>query len=138
VTRDLLLIGIALIMATPLACADQPAAISTRHGRIFETPRAGLETQGFIEIDNPRNSPDTLTGAACPIADRTSIVGPHGNAIDHLTVAAGKKLLLTAQGPHLLLQSPHFSIDPGGAVPCSLMFQNAGEISVYLYPISAP
>jgi copper(I)-binding protein len=114
------------------------AGIIAQHGKIYETKKAGMETEGFIEIDNGAAAPDTLTSVDCPIADSTSMIGPGGQVIDSLTVAPGQSLTLAADGPHLLLQSTHFSVDAGGAIPCSLTFANAGEISVYLYPVPGP
>jgi copper(I)-binding protein len=112
--------------------------VVAHHGKIYQTTKAGVETQGFFEIDNEGSSADAVTRVNCPIADATTIVGAGGKTMDSLTVAPGQNLILTAGGPHLLLQSTHFTVDHGSAVPCSLTFQNAGEISVYLYSIPAP
>jgi len=120
------------------ASADAPAAIIAHHGRVYETRKAGLETPAFVEIDNTTNAADMLTGIACPIADSSRIVAQNGAPIPLLTVAAGQHLMLSAAGPHLLLQSTHFSIDQGGAIPCTLSFRNAGQILVYLYATPAP
>jgi copper(I)-binding protein len=126
-----------MVVAAPV-WADAPAGIVAHHGKVFETEKAGLDTKGFIEIDNFSGSPDTLTNVACPIADATSIVSAGGQPISSLTVAPGQSLVMAANGPHLVLQSTHFSIDQGGAIPCSLTFQNAGVVSAYLYPETAP
>jgi copper(I)-binding protein len=125
-------------LISSLAARADDTGISAHHGKIYETEKAGLATQGFIEIENSAATPDTLTGVACPIAESTTIVGKNGAPISQLTLGPGEHLLLSPAGPHLLLQSTHFGIDPGGAVPCALTFQNAGEIQVYLYPIPAP
>jgi hypothetical protein len=45
---------------------------------------------------------------------------------------------LTATGPHLILQSTHFVIGEGSAVPCSLTFQNQGQVGVMLFAEPAP
>jgi copper(I)-binding protein len=133
-----LLAGALLLGSGLAASADQPGGIVVRYGRIFETNQAGMQTQGFIEIQNSQPVADTLTAVECSIAGSTSLVGPRGAPVNSLSVAPGKILVLAANGPHILLQSTHFAIDQGGAIPCSLIFQNAGEISVYLYPIPAP
>lgn len=132
--------GIAALfsLASGLVAAADGTGITAHHGKVYETAKAGLMTQAFLEIDNTRGSADTLSSVDCPIADSTSIVSKTGAPLGPLAVAAGVRLLLSADGPHLLLQSTHFSIVPGGAIPCSLTFQNAGEIPVYLYPIPAP
>lgn len=129
----------ALLAAGPgLAAPADMAGIVAQHGRVYETPKAGLSTQGFLELDNPAASPDLLTGAECPIAGATRIIGPNGAPVRELPIAAGQHLALSASGPHLLLQATHFSIDRDGAIPCSLTFRNAGEILVYLYAVPAP
>jgi len=122
--------------ASPAAPADSPG-VSAHHGKVVETPAAGQATQGFLELDNSTPLPDILTGAKCPIAGTTSIIGQTGAPVPQLPVAAGAHLQLGPGGPHLLLQSIHFSVDRGGAVPCTLTFQNAGAILVYLYAIPA-
>jgi len=125
-------------LGSGLAAKADDTGITAHRGEIYETEKAGLATQGFLKIDNSETRTDTLTGANCPIADSTSIVGKNGKATHDLTIAAGESLLLSAAGPHILLQSTHFSIDPGGAVPCNLTFRNAGDILVYFYPIPGP
>jgi copper(I)-binding protein len=120
------------------AWADAPGAIIAHHGRVYETRKAGVATPAFLEIDNTTNTADVLTGIVCPIADRSSIVDPNGRPIPQLTAAAGQHVTLSATGPHLLLQSTHFRIDQGGAIPCTLSFRNAGQILVYLYATPAP
>lgn len=132
----LTVINLPLIMAAPAAAP--PAGITAHHGKIYATEKAGVDTEGFIEIYNGANTADTLTGADCAIADTTSIVGSDGKTIDKLAIAPAQSFNLAANGPHLLLSATHFSIDEGGAIPCSLNFQNAGEILVYLYPVPAP
>jgi copper(I)-binding protein len=127
-----------LQLASALPTRADDAGINAHYGRIYETAKAGLNTQGFVEIDNAADVTETLTGIDCPVAESSRIVGPDGAPIRQLQVASGKQLSLTPQGPHILLQSTHFSIDEGGAIPCTLTFQNAGAILVYLYATPAP
>ncbi len=127
----------ALAFAVPAGHARADGIIA-HHGEIVETEKPGLPSQGFLEIDNSQNQPDMLIGATCPIAAAALLVGPSGTALPQLPVPAGSHILLRADGPHLLLRSPHFSIDAGSAVPCSLRFRHAGTIQIYLYAIPAP
>ena len=99
--RLLPLAALAALLATGTglaALADSPG-IAAHHGKVVETAKAGLPTQGFMEIYNSATLPDTLTGAKCPIADSTNIVGQNGAPIEQLPVAAGAKLTLGAGGP---------------------------------------
>jgi copper(I)-binding protein len=132
------LTGVLLLAAAALAYADTPPAIIAHHGQVFETKKAGVATQGFLEIDNAAAVPDVLTGVTCPIAGTTRIVGGDGAAIAQLSVAAGQHLNLDRDGPHIVLLATHFAIEHGSAVPCSLTFQNAGEILIYLYATPGP
>jgi copper(I)-binding protein len=111
--------------------------VTAHHGVVYQTRDAGEATQGFIDIVNV-GADDELTGATCPLAGTTSLVGPDGNPLANVAVPARQTLSLSAGGPHLLLQNTHFSVDFGGVVPCSLIFANAGTISVFLYATPAP
>ncbi len=130
--------AVVLGLMVSLAAQADDAGITAHHGKIYETREAGQTTQGFLEIDNSLATPDRLTGVNCPVAGSTIMVSKDGAPIRGLALAAGEHLLLSANGPHFLLQSTRFTIDTGGSIPCSLTFQNAGEIQIYLYPIPAP
>jgi copper(I)-binding protein len=121
--------AIAFLFCGSLAAQADTPGISAHHGRVYETAKAGLSTQAFLEIDNSSPLPDMLTGVACPVA---------GSSLIELPVAAGQHLMLSPAGPHILLQATHFSIDHGGAIPCSLSFRGSGEILVYFYATLAP
>jgi copper(I)-binding protein len=111
--------------------------ITAHHGTVYQTGKAGQATEGFFEIDNT-GAADTLISVTCAIADTTVLAGADGKPLGSLAVPAGQDVKLTAQGPHLLLQSTHFAVQPGGILPCSLNFANAGAISVFLYATAAP
>jgi copper(I)-binding protein len=128
---------LALLLAAAPADADAPA-ITAHHGKVLETKQAGLATQGFLEIDNAAALPDSLIGVGCPIAGTTRLVGGDGAPIAQLAIAPGQHLILDRDSAHLVLLATHFPIDHGSAVPCSLTFQNAGEILIYLYAAPGP
>jgi copper(I)-binding protein len=130
--------AIAFLFCGSLAAQADTPGISAHHGRVYETAKAGLSTQAFLEIDNSSPLPDMLTGVACPVAGSSLIVGANGKPVSELPVAAGQHLMLSPAGPHILLQATHFSIDHGGAIPCSLSFRGSGEILVYFYATLAP
>ncbi len=132
--------ALALLAALAFFPAGRAVAdgIVAHHGKVLETAKPDRPSQGFLEIDNSGNQPDMLVGAICPITATTLLVGASGAALPQIPVPPGGHVLLRAGGPHLLLQSPHFSIDSGSAVPCSLRFRRAGTIQIYLYAIAAP
>jgi copper(I)-binding protein len=134
------LLATAFLAATVITTADSglaPLSIIAHHGTIYQTDKAGDPTQGFMEIDNTGGA-DALVEASCPIADTTSIVGPDGKPLGNLAIPAGQKVMLRANGPHLLLQATHFSVLYGGIIPCSLTFSKAGTMSIFLYAAKAP
>jgi copper(I)-binding protein len=112
--------------------------VTANHGTIWEITKAGETTQGFFQIRNDANADDTLTSWSCAEADTTTLAGPDGKAIQSLDIPAGKTVTLAANGPHLILQSTHFVINEGSAVPCSLTFQNQGQVGVLLFAEPAP
>lgn len=108
------------------------------HGSIWETKKNGDSTQGFLEIHNTGDTADVLTGWACTIADSTMLVGADGKKLTSLTIPAGQTVTLAENGPHLLLQTTHYTVDYGSVVPCSFTFQATGDIGGYLNAVPAP
>lgn len=127
----------ASLIAVPTPPGVPSTDVTAHHGTVYQTQDAGTATQGFLEIDNVGDA-DALTGVTCPLADDTSLVDPHGDKIQNLPIPARQDVKLTADGPHIVLQKTHFSVAYGGIVPCSLTFEYAGNVSVFLYAIPAP
>jgi copper(I)-binding protein len=132
---------VALLAASVVSVPTPPGVPSTEvtahHGSVYQTGNDAQTTQGFLEIDN-LGAADELTGATCPIADTTSLVGADGQPIENLPIPAKQDVRLTPGGTHLMLQSLHFSVQYGGIIPCSLTFAQAGTVSVFLYAKPAP
>ena len=132
----------AILLAASIVSVPTPPGVpsmdvTAHQGKVFQTSKAGDSTQGFVEIQNA-GSADTLNAVECPIADSTSVVDGSGKSIPSLPIPAGQTTVLSQSGPHLLLQSTHFSVQYGGMIPCSLTFANAGTVSVFLYATPAP
>jgi copper(I)-binding protein len=135
-----LLVVAALLAASTVSMPTASGPIITivaHHGSIYQTKKAGDPTEGFFDIENTGVA-DTLTAAICPIADSTTLVGADGKPITGVAVPALQNINLTANGPHLLLQSTHFSVQYGGIIPCSVTFTNAGTLSIFLYATPKP
>ncbi len=107
-------------------------SIVTHQGIIYETQQIGDATKGFMTIVNEGSADDKLTGLSCPIADSTTLVGADGKPVTKVDVAPNKPAMLTTNGPHLTLQGTHFLISHGSVIPCTLTFQNAGQVQVFL------
>jgi len=134
---NILLALLATTIVTTAAANLPGLNIIAHHGTVYQTSKAGDPTEGFLEIDNT-GGPDTLMQASCPVADTTSIVGADGKALGALAIPAARDLLLRPNGPHLLLQATHFSVQYGGIIPCSLTFSKAGTMSIFLYAETGP
>jgi copper(I)-binding protein len=137
-----LLSGFGVFLAASVISVPTPPGVpstdvTAHHGSVYQTGNDGKVTQGFLEIDNS-GSADELTGAICPIADNTNIVGPDGQPVSALSIPARQNVLLSPSGAHLMLQNLHFSVQYGGIIPCNLTFTGAGTVSVFLYATPAP
>ncbi len=123
-------LGAMLVLAAVVMPASV-AAVTTMHGRVMQTSKAGIDTSAYIEIENSGSIPDVLTAATCSIAV-TQLVDRAGQKVTALPIPPGRTRL-SASGPHILLRAPRYSIDYGSVLPCSLTFQNAGELLIMLY-----
>ena len=112
--------------------------VTLDHGSVWQTNKVGDSTQGFLEIHNAGDAVDVLTGWDCSIADSTLLVGADGKKLTSLAIPAGQTVTLTENGPHLLLQETHYTVDYGSVVPCAFTFQEAGDIGGYLNAAPAP
>jgi len=137
-----LLVPIGVFLAASVVSVPTPPGVpstdvTAHHGSVYQTGNDDKATQGFLEIDNA-GPVDELTGAVCPIADTTTLVGADGQPVSDLVIPARQKLVLAPSGAHLVLQNLHFSVQYGGIIPCSLTFSGAGTVSVFLYATPAP
>lgn len=103
------------------------------HGKVYQTHKGDLVTQGFLTIQNQGGGADTLTAVSCPIADTTTLVDAGGTTLNNLDVAAGASVVLAPKGLHLQLQTLHFQVYRGSVIPCVLTFHSFGQIEVMLY-----
>jgi len=134
--------GIAMFMAASVIAVPTPPGlpstdVTAHRGSVYQTDSDGKATQGFLEIDNT-GAADELTGAVCPNADNTSLVGADGRTVSSLPIPARRNIVLAPGGVHLTLQNLHFPVQYGSIVPCSLTFAAAGTVSVFLYAKPAP
>jgi copper(I)-binding protein len=127
----------AFVLASPgIAMAEIDVTLD--HGAVWQTKKIGDTTQGFLQIHNTGSTADVLTGFDCSVANATLLVGADGKTLQSLTIPPGQVVTLAENGPHLLLQDMHYTVDYGSVVPCSFTFQNAGDIGGYLNAVAAP
>lgn len=134
----LLALALALAFSLPALPAWADPIISVDHGSVWMTVKPGQNTQGFLQIHNTGDAPDTLTGANCTIAASTALVDAKGNPLASLEIPAGQTVTLSGTGPHLLINAARYPVEKGGILPCSINFAQSGSLVGYLNAIPAP
>jgi len=114
------------------------AVISLDHGTTWITSKDGDDTQGFVQIHNTGNAPDTLTGTNCTIAASTTLVDASGKPLQSLAIPPGQTVTLSSNGPHLLIKAARYRVSKDGILPCAFTFAVSGDLVGYLNAIKAP
>jgi copper(I)-binding protein len=133
--RPFLLAFAGLLSAAP-AYAD--AILTLDHGTVWQTRKDGLDTQGFIQIHNNGDAPDTLTGANCTIAASTVLVDTSGAPLQSLAIPPGQTVTLSSSGPHLVLKGARYKIEHDAILPCAFSFTVSNELVGYLNAVARP
>lgn len=128
----------ALALLLPALPAGADPMLTLDHGTVWQTTKPGQNTQGFLQIHNTGDTPDTLTGANCTIAASTVLVDAQGNPLQSLKIPPGQTVTLSPKGPHLLINAARYRIDKNGILPCSINFAQSGNLIGYLNAIPAP
>jgi copper(I)-binding protein len=115
-----------------------PSDVTVNHGIIWQTDKSGDDSQGFFLIHNNGGTPDILTAWSCTIAGQTVLVDGDGKPLSNLKIPPNQTITLGPRGPHLELRNNRFSIIEGSVIPCSVTFQNDGEMQVMLYSTPMP
>jgi copper(I)-binding protein len=133
--RPFLLAFAGLFAAAP-AYAD--AILTLDHGTVWQTRKDGLDTQGFIQIHNSGDGPDTLTAVSCTIADSTELVDASGAPLQSLVIPPGQTVTLSSSGPHILLKGARYKIAHDGILPCAFSFTVSSDLVGYLNAVAKP
>jgi copper(I)-binding protein len=134
----LLVLALVAAFILPALPVSADPIISVDHGSVWQTTTAGVNTQGFLEIHNTGDAPDTLTGANCTIAAGTVLVDAKGNPLASLEIPAGQTVTLSGTGPHLLINGVRYRVQKNGILPCAISFAQSGDLIGYLNVIPAP
>jgi copper(I)-binding protein len=129
---------LALAFALPAFPAFADATLTLDHGSVWLTRADGQDTQGFLQIHNTGDAPDTLTAAKCTIADSTLLVDAKGNPLPSLDIAPGQTVTLSSTGPHLLIKGARYKIQKDGILPCAFTFALSGDLVGYLNAVPPP
>jgi copper(I)-binding protein len=133
--RPFLLAFAGLLFAVP-AYAD--AILTLDHGTVWQTSKDGLDTEGFIQIHNTGDAPDTLTAVDCTIAASTALVDAGGAPLQSLAIPPGQTVILSAKGPHLILAGARYKIAHDGILPCAFSFTVSDDLVGYLNAVARP
>jgi copper(I)-binding protein len=130
------LLAFAGLLGPAPAYAD--AILSLDHGTVWQTAKDGLDTQGFIQIHNTGDAPDTLISVNCTIAASTQLVDATGAPLQSLAIPPGQTVTLSSSGPHLVLKGARYKIEHNGILPCAFSFTLSDELIGYLNAVAQP
>jgi len=128
--------GLLALTAARPAFAD--AILTLDHGSTWITLKDGEDTQGFVQIHNTGDAPDTLTKANCTIAASTTLVDASGNPLQSLVIPAGQSVTLSPKGPHLLIKAARYQVKKNSILPCAFTFSGSSDLVGYLNAVPPP
>ena len=134
------ILGAALALPALPACAQEVTAGALRIAAPWtRAMRAGGTGAGFMTIRNTGSAPDRLVAARSPAAN---VMELHTHirdgdvmrmrAVPAIELPAGQEVRLAPGGLHLMLIGLAQSLEPGGRVPVTLVFERAGEVTIQL------
>jgi copper(I)-binding protein len=129
-------LALAFVLPALPACAD--SVLTLDHGSVWQTTKDGQDTQGFVEIHNTGDLPDTLTSANCTIAASTVLVDASGAPLQSLAIMPGQTVTLSSTGPHLLIKGARYRVAKDGILPCAFSFVQSGDLVGYLNAVPPP
>jgi len=129
----LLLLGGAFA-ATPASAAG---GIEVEQVWARATSAAAKTAAIYLTISNAGTTPDRLTAASTPVADRAE---PHETTMENgvmkmaplgpLTIAPGETVVFAPEGKHIMLMGLKAPLKLGDKVPLTLTFEHAGAQQV--------
>ncbi len=129
--------------AAPSTGVVQVGDLEIFDGYVIE-PALNEMAAAYLSIRNFGSVPDTLIGAASPIAGRvllhTQLIdGPlgHMRGIDRIVIAPGTTVTLVPGGYHLMMTDLRTLLAAGDSVTLDLSFRRAGTVEVRL-PVVPP
>lgn len=102
--------------------------------RLVATNTVPGDAMVFMTLRNTGGTPDLLIGAVSELAGQCGFYGPTvgtgSDGVPFITVPAGGATALAAETAHLELLGLEEPLEEGQLVPLTLVFQNAGEITI--------
>ena len=125
---------IATLLMMPVAAAADTSSIKVDHAW-SRAAMAGHTGVVYLTISDT-GVPDTLTGAATPVAARADLhetINDHGvmkmRSVAALTVAPGKPVTLAPGGYHIMLMDLKQPLKEGDSFPVTLNFARSGQVT---------
>lgn len=133
-------ISVAILVLALLGVAGYFLMEQSGSGVLIESPRLVAtdtlpgDAMVFMTVRNTGTEPDILIGAVSDLASQCGFHGPTvGTGTDGLpfiTIPAGGATTLAAETAHLEMLGLEEKLEEGQLVPLTLIFQNAGEVTV--------
>jgi periplasmic copper chaperone A len=143
-----------LSLATLAAALTMPFAVMAADAKVGEVSigkpwaRASAASvrngAAFMALTNAGTQPDRLIKAATPVAERAEL---HTHLMDNgvmrmrqieaIDLAPGAPTMLQPGGLHVMLMNLKEPLKEGSAVPLTLTFEKAGEVTVEV-PVAGP
>jgi len=137
--------GLALVAGMGSALA-QDGGIQIDQAWARATPGAATTGAVYVTLRNAGNTPDTLTAASTPAADKAELhlmKIENGvmemRAVPSLAIAPGQSVVLEPSGYHLMLIGLKKPLKEGDTIPLSLTFEHGGtrQVTVSVAKIGA-
>jgi copper(I)-binding protein len=138
-----LIVTAACVVATSALAAVSPLRIEA--GWVRATPPGAQAGAAYFNLTNTGKTPDRLLGGSAPGVKRVEVheMSVTGGVMrmrpltDGLALPAGGTVALKPGGYHIMLIGLDGPLKAGSALPLTLRFEKAGQVTVTL-PIKAP
>ena len=139
-TRIALLLSLAVALAPPAAMAHshKKKGLEIVHPwtpAMVEANVANIPV--YMKLKNGGGAPERLLSATTPLADKVELIEPKAQGsvmlptvVPALSVPAGGELVLSTDGPHLLLGGVKKRLNAYDSFKITLVFEKAGQMEV--------
>lgn len=131
------LVALMLLAAPAFAHDKMSGDLHIIHPSIPQPPAMAKSAAGYVTISNEGETPEALIGVRTPFAQSSTLhttIHEDGIAkmrpLPELLIAPGDTVNLEPDGMHLMFMGLTGEAKEGDMIPATLIFRNAGEVSV--------